>query len=72
MAVWATDDGVREVHGVAKNDGDTLITVKESGKLVKIEICSSWATMSAPAARHFARQINRLARRIEAREPPSA
>lgn len=66
------DDGVREVHGVAKNDGDILVTVREQGSVIRIEMGHMWATMNPKRAHYFARQLNRLARRIENREPPSA
>lgn len=68
----AQDDGVREVFGVAKNDGDVLVTVCEHGAWIRLDASrysGDSRYLTVPAARRLARQLHRLARRIERREP---
>lgn len=67
------DDGIREVHGVAKKaDGEPAIVATEYGNAVRIVIGHQTAFLGVNSARYLARALHRLARRIEQREPPIA
>ena len=66
------DDGIRELHGVAKRDtGEPLITVGEVGNTVRVAVGYAGTNLRPQSARHLARSLYRLARRIEQREPAS-
>lgn len=64
------DDGAREVHGVANNEGNPVVTVSEQlDGWIFVKTAASFGNSIRPAsARCLARQLYRLARRIEARE----
>lgn len=61
---------MRELHGVADKDGDPHIMVGEAeGKWMRLRVGlhGNWASLTPESARHLARQLLRLAKRIESR-----
>lgn len=62
------DDGVREIHGVAIGSGVKLSEDK-GGFWITVQVGIADTAINPASARYLARQLNRLARRSEERNP---